>query len=362
MRRPWDSGSSTAASDNSAMSSNGPAVSTGNRRAALATSVARLPGRRFPIKGWTQLTELIDRHIVREESEVIHETPFGVRMSLDLRDYVQRNIFYDAWEGDELNFVHTVLRPGDLMVDVGSNVGLFSLVAAKAVGDGGKVYAFEPVPGNWKRCEENIRLNDLHNITLSRTALSDRAGEVTLAIDANMASGSGSETSGFFTMSRVSTAVREVTAHAESFDSFAERELGERRIRVVKIDVEGAEPLVMRGMARTLSERRIDMFVVEVSVYALSVAGFKVHEIVAPLEAAGFALYRLGVGGLLWRWSYEGEPRIPERSDMRVPFITGVFRGIQDLSRLFNLVAVRSDHPAVAGRPRLLPTRRLRLN
>lgn len=326
----------------------------------LAEGLARLPGRRAPVKGWSLVTEWLHRRIRRESVDVVHQNAYGVTLRLDLRDYTQRGMFYDAYETQELNFMTEVLRPGDVMVDIGANIGLFTLVAAKAVGQSGSVHAFEPVPGNCERLEENVRLNGFTNVRLNKSAVGDHAGTVSLAIDADMANTSGASTSSFYTVTRLADPVIELTAPLDTLDDYATRELAGRRIRLVKIDVEGSEPAVLAGMSDVLKSHRVDVLMLEVSVYGLARGGSRILEVVEPLRSAGYYLYRLGVGGLLSRWSYRGEPSIPDREGVDAGMMRGLYKGMQDLSRLFNLAAIRGDHPAVAGRPRFLSAGKLR--
>lgn len=326
----------------------------------LADGLARLPGRWAPVKGWSLVTEWLHRHSQHESVDVVHQSAYGVTLHLDLRDYTQRGVFYDAYETHELNFMTRVLRTGDVVIDVGANIGLFTLVAARAVGPGGSVHAFEPVPGNCERLEENLRLNGFANVRINRSAVRDRAGTVALSIDADMATTSGASTSSFFTVSQLADPVREVTAPAETIDDYLSRNLEGNLIRLVKIDVEGSEPAVLLGMSDTLKMHRVDVVMLEVSLYGLDRGGFRIFDIVEPLQSAGYDLYRLGVSGVLSRWLYRGEPSIPNRLPGQVGVVGGLYQGLQDLSRLFNLVAIRNDHPAVAGRPRFITAGRLR--
>lgn len=329
-------------------------------KARLADRLARVPGRWAPVKGWSVATEWLHRYAHGDSGDVVHQSVYGVKLRLDLRDYTQRVMYYDAYETHELNFMTAVLRPGDVVLDIGANVGLFTLVAAKAVGPTGSVHAFEPVPGNWERLEENVQLNGFTNVRLNRSAVRDRAGTVALSIDADMASTSGASTSSFFTVSQLADPVREVTAQAETIDDYARRQLVGQAIRLVKIDVEGSEPAVLAGMSEVLKAHRVDVLMLEVSLYGLHRSGSRIFDVVEPLRLAGYELYRLGVGGVLSRWSYRGEPSIPNRVPGHVGVIGGLYQGLQDLDRLFNLVAIRNDHPAVTGRPRFLSARKLR--
>jgi len=91
------------------------------------------------LRGWTIVTQRLHPYIVDGMTDVVHRTREGLELHLDLDDYIQRGIFYEAWETPELAFARTILRPGDIMFDVGANVGIFSLVGAQAVGPEGQV-------------------------------------------------------------------------------------------------------------------------------------------------------------------------------------------------------------------------------
>jgi precorrin-6B methylase 2 len=71
---------------------------------------------------------------------------------------------------------HTLVQPGDRVVDVGAHVGYFTLLAARLCGPNGRVFAFEPHPDNFRLLERNIRENGAENVTAVRKAVADRAG------------------------------------------------------------------------------------------------------------------------------------------------------------------------------------------
>jgi FkbM family methyltransferase len=319
---------------------------------SILVAFMRLPGRRFPIKGWAQVTEFIHRRIRRPEVEAIYRNQYGVILRLDLTDLIQRSIYYDTWECDELNLLIDVMRPEDVMLDIGANIGLFSMVGARAAGVAGEVHAFEPVPENCDRFAENLQLNGFANVRLNQMAVADHRGQVRLAIDAGMASSSGSNTSGCFTMSKLTNPVREIVAPVDTIDSYAEQHLRERQIRFVKIDVEGAEAAVLKGMRSTLAAHRADIVLLEVNLYTLSLGGYGIRNVVEPFLHSDYALYRLGAAGILWRWSYRGEPTLPHRTTWARGSLCGVYQGVQDLPRLFSLVAIRGDLPSLRQRPR----------
>lgn len=312
--------------------------------------------RLLPLKGWTVLTERLHPWIVYGATDVIHRTPEGIAIRLDLEDYVQRGIFYDSWEAPETAFVRAILRPGDIAVDVGANVGIFTLIAAHAVGAGGQVHAFEPVPANFERLAENVSRNALSNVVLNQVAAGAAAGETRLGLEPGTDLTSGKAMSGFFT---VGSPLRAVTVPVVSLDGYTGDRLPGRQIRFIKIDVEGFEPEVLRGMRTLLSTHRVDVVMLEVSVYALSRVGARIADVVDQLLEPGYRLYRVDLPGILRRWSYGGEPSIPQRRQGRHGLIEGIVLGLQDLERNFNLLAIRKDLPPMAANPRFLRISRL---
>ncbi|MDQ6884631.1 MAG: FkbM family methyltransferase [Candidatus Dormibacteraeota bacterium] len=256
---------------------------------------------------------------------------------------------YDTWEAVELAFVRSILRPGDVVFDIGANVGIFTLTAAHAVGPSGQVHAFEPVPANFERLSDSVSRNALGQIVLNQVAAGAASGETQSGLEPGMELTSGKAMSGFFT---VGSTLRQVTVPVVSLDDDAAQHLEGRSIRLVKIDVEGYEPEVLRGMRDLLSAGRIDVVMIEVSVYALARVGSTIGDLVDQLLHAHYRFYRIDLPGVMRRWTYHGEPTILQRKAGPQGFLEGVRKGFQHLERNFNLIAIRGDLPAVAGNPR----------
>ena len=89
-------------------------------------------------------------------------------------------IYCRHFEAHEREFLNRFLRPGDVFVDVGANIGLFTLIAAERVGPGGKVLAFEPTAKTFGRLVDNVQLNKLSNVECFKLALSDSQGHLQL--------------------------------------------------------------------------------------------------------------------------------------------------------------------------------------
>jgi FkbM family methyltransferase len=141
------------------------------------------------------------------------------------------------------------LEPGHTFVDIGANLGFFSLLAAHLVGSRGAVWAFEPQPEMFESLRRSLLLGGLTNVVCFPMALTDHEGDATFYADPNgLASSLVGERSR--RMRRYSSAFR---VRADSLDRVAQRSgLDARGIRLVKVDVEGEEPRTIAGMLGTL--------------------------------------------------------------------------------------------------------------
>lgn len=138
-----------------------------------------------------------------------------------------------------------LVKPGAACYDVGANLGFFSILLSRLAGPTGSIYAFEPVPDNAAMIERNARLNQLENIAVLRLALSciDGRGELMLA---QHVGGAVLKTAG-----TPPDLVGSMMVETASLDTLVERQQI-RPPNVVKIDVEGAEMEVLKGMVRVL--------------------------------------------------------------------------------------------------------------
>lgn len=137
------------------------------------------------------------------------------------------------------------LKTGDVFYDIGSNVGFFSIIAAKLVGDKGKVYAFEPGSENAKSIRHNAQLNNFSQIEVIEKAVSSNSGQGQLLL-ATYAGGHA-----LATADAPPDLAGEVTVDLVSIDDL----IAQNKIEppnFVKVDVEGAELDVLKGMTETI--------------------------------------------------------------------------------------------------------------
>jgi FkbM family methyltransferase len=171
----------------------------------------------------------------------------GLRLHLDLRDNLQRTLYFTGtYEPGLLALLRRELRAGDVVLDVGAHVGVHSLVAARRlrVLGGGRVIAFEPTPDSAATVRAAAARNALA-VDVVRSGLGDADGEIELRGDPRYSSHDAGVRSQFGEGKVVAR------APVTTFDAWAARGKLDR-LDVVKVDVEGAEILALRGMRETL--------------------------------------------------------------------------------------------------------------
>lgn len=172
------------------------------------------------------------------------------------------------------------LHPGEVMVDVGANLGLHALLGASCVGPGGHVYAFEPVPTNCRFLERHIALNDFGTrMTLIPKAVADVAGG-TLELH-------GAQDGITFAASLGKAGAPGVTIKVPVTtldEALAQRP---KPVRLIKIDVEGAEQLVIKGARQILVKDR-PLLLIEVHTFALHSFGTSAEAFRKEVESLGY--------------------------------------------------------------------------
>jgi FkbM family methyltransferase len=161
-------------------------------------------------------------------------------------------VFGDRYYEPELLFIEALLQPGQVFVDVGASLGLYTVLGANRVGQSGRVVAVEAAAAAFAQLQRNIRLNGLNMVHAIHAAAAETDGRTRLYCDPdpdrNTTLPSG-----------VSTPRAYEDVAARSIDSLLE-ELGCDHVDVIKIDVEGAEELVLRGASDGLRDRPTVLF------------------------------------------------------------------------------------------------------
>lgn len=225
-----------------------------------------------------------------DKSSFVHTFEEDIKINL-YKDSILARWMFSGFEKDEAIFLKSVLRKGDVFVDAGSNIGYFSLPAAKFVGQEGKVIAFEPSPVTFKRLEENIRLNGFGNVMAVNKGLSDSEGELKLNI-----SESGYDAWNTFASATDNKFQASLSVKVSTLDNEL-KNVDKSRISLIKIDVEGWEKFVMLG-GRDLFTNFSPAVMVEFTEANTYAAGYFVQEVYDILSGWGYQWFRFANGEL----------------------------------------------------------------
>lgn len=216
----------------------------------------RLPA---PLKKVLKRVPLIDSAARRAYdaagSRPVRVDPGGFLLHLDLRSPTQR-AYATAAPGEAYVAQHfeRVLRPGHHVVDIGGYVGYFTMLAAQAVGAGGRVTTFEPVPDNAASIRRSAETNGFGHVVVEQMALSDGEGRGRIYVEREEG-GAASSTS-----SLAGSGNEFVEVPVTTLDRYA-CDHGLARLDLVKIDVEGLEVEVVRGMETVMRTLRPELVV-----------------------------------------------------------------------------------------------------
>jgi len=254
-----------------------------------------LPLTRAEVPGWGQLTRMFGimeplgsqswQHAPTRE---IRGKTHGFLMQLDLRDWAERMTYFLGryYELPQQLLFQKVLQRGDRVVDIGGNIGMITLVAARAVGSTGVVETFEPNPECLKRLRETIARNQIDWVQLHPYGASDQPGTLELTVfDGH---------SGVGTFAAIGAddpaATHRMLLELVRADDVLARD--PRPIKLIKLDVEGFETKALNGLLETLKRHR-SMVVVETVEAHLRRAGSSSDELFGLMHGLGYRAYAL---------------------------------------------------------------------
>jgi FkbM family methyltransferase len=193
----------------------------------------------------------------------------------------------------EFDAIPLLVPPGSIAMDIGANIGIYSVLLSRLCGAEGRVWAFEPVPDTYWRLVETLALNRCENVTPVRAAICEQ----TTTVRMNLFEAEFAE---WNTMGRPAMPIKNgnrispsgvVDVAGQTLDRFCD-ERGIKRINFLKVDVEGFEWAVFRGAQTLLQEGRIDHICFEISQDPLKGAGVGSRQVFEELEIHGYLAYR----------------------------------------------------------------------
>ena len=213
---------------------------------------------------------------------------YGLDLVLPRSSGSLSNFFYfgERFEWETINFIEAYLRPGDVVLDVGANVGMFAYAAMRSVGADGRVICFEPLPWAAETIERNAERNGLGAcLSVHRLAASDEKGTVEFTADLDVSSH-------MVWTNAVGLSRSSVTVDAGPLDSVLPVD---RPISLMKLDVEGAEWRALRGFERHLERADPPVVIFEAHDHSLKKMGSSRQAVLDAFAAHGYEIWSFDV-------------------------------------------------------------------
>ncbi|MEW6685533.1 MAG: FkbM family methyltransferase [Candidatus Edwardsbacteria bacterium] len=213
-------------------------------------------GREFEKNRWISFVDGFLFKITKPKGTILISCQ-GNKMYLNTEDFaIARSLLLRGfYEHLETEMFKRSIKPNMVVVDVGANIGYYSLIAAKLVGDNGRIYAFEPEPNNYKLLVKNIEINNYSNIVPIQKAVSNKVGKAKLFVDGyNLGNHS-------FLESNIKKKAGFIEVETITLDYFFERIVGDNKVNFLKVDAEGAEGIILEGADKILRNKDIKVLI-----------------------------------------------------------------------------------------------------
>lgn len=241
--------------------------------------------RALHFKGKKRIIQYIDARCLPDEITI---KVLGVDLKLNLKDEIQKLIYFNTYDYFELKALRQLIPEKGIFLDIGANIGLYSLILAGKTGPEGKIYAFEPDPKLIDQFVSNIQLNHFdHFIKIFPLALSDKEGVASFFKSSELNSGWGTLNSfGFSKQENI------LSVSLTTIDKFF-HENGLTHVDLLKMDVEAHEPEVLKGASETLKKGYIKRIYIEFCGPRLSERGYTFKSFCSLLEQYDYRLVSL---------------------------------------------------------------------
>lgn len=198
-------------------------------------------------------------------------------------------MYINNYQPDSVNIMRRILSRGDIFFDVGANIGYLSAVGAGIVGEKGQVHSFEPVPLYFSKLENLSKNNPGYRIVPNRIALGDMPGVYDMKVTSLRNIGWNTLVSGFMKNEKKIKEVLKVPVRR--LDEYA-KEKGLNNIKLLKIDVEGFEFPVLKGMSGYFDNACCCPYIIcEINPYACRLLGFEIGELSEYMKGYGYGAY-----------------------------------------------------------------------
>jgi FkbM family methyltransferase len=187
-------------------------------------------------------------------------------------------LYCGLYDYNEMNFLLRYLHADDSFIDVGANIGVYTLLAASII-QSGSIYSFEALPKNYERLKENLQLNQFRQVKPYAIAISDHSGSVAL----NIAEGDSMPFITSVVTNSTVTVPTDTLNHLLKTQPYMSLTLG-------KMDIEGAEILALKGSTSLLQKQKPPVWILEIN-DAVNNFGYQRQDIPDFLKEYGYSLY-----------------------------------------------------------------------
>ncbi len=208
-----------------------------------------------------------------------------VELEFSARGNVSRDLFLGVFEPDVVDFFDCWVRPGMTVMDVGANIGVYSVLAAQRVGPTGAVHSFEPTSQSAQQLRRNLELNGLTWVKVNEVAASDRSSRASLYMYDQNAMNS------LTAQMWVGRPTSIVDVDTVSLDDYVLQNAIER-VDLIKLDVEGAELRVVNGARKLFASEPGPVVVCEFADCTAQAFGYKASALRDYLGTFGYEFYR----------------------------------------------------------------------
>ena len=236
---------------------------------------------KLPLAGWAN-DFLYNR--LKPRGDVALVEAQGYKMCYNPRDMglPRMLLMYGYYEKYSTELFRRIIKRGDVFLDIGANLGHYTLIAANLVGENGKVYAFEPAPSNYDLLVKSMKVNGYENIVAIPKAVSNMSGMTRLVLNPHE--------SGIYHLDSLDSD-DSVIIEAITLDVFFKDK--EKRVNIIKMDVEGAEMLALEGMSEILKSNDNLTIFTEFSPVMIRRAGSSPEEFLKQFVGYGFELFHI---------------------------------------------------------------------
>ncbi|HXW35094.1 MAG TPA: FkbM family methyltransferase [Acidimicrobiales bacterium] len=267
------------------------------RHSLLSRAAARVR-RSLGVDGLAQRLDTLEayagsnRSVYLGDHTALAYTRWGSMLFVDTRDSVLAPclLLHGVWETTVTGWLQSVLRPGQVFVDVGANIGYFSLLGSKLVGGDGRVVSVEAHPRLAELLRRNVILNDLRNVVTWQRAAWSEESTLKFHLRANFASNSSVGSLGSSGLSDHYDSEEIVEVQGTTLDELL-RDVP--RVDVIKVDVEGAEVRSFAGLQRTLESNPQITIMFEWSPGQIRMVGDEPEVLLETLAGLGFGFQLL---------------------------------------------------------------------